>query len=165
MTGVVLLPLFLGNTKLRKYLTPPQRILIAAQQSYRCPGELCRNKQLLPSTWELDHIRPLCFGGDNSMKNLQILCPNCHALKTQREQIYYNGLKENSATQKSNTNPPLYFDRSSNRYVITYVHRNKRKRKSFSCAKYKGNKRTKLKAISWYREQLQIGVHSLQLFT
>jgi len=33
-----------------------------------------------PAPLELDHINSDHF--DNSLENLQILCPNCHALKT-----------------------------------------------------------------------------------
>ena len=34
---------------------------------------------------ELDHIKPLNFGGNNLPNNLQILCNSCHKLKTKSE--------------------------------------------------------------------------------
>lgn len=43
--------------------------------------------QLLPETWELDHVVPLFAGGSNDLGNLEVLCPNCHRLKTQEERM------------------------------------------------------------------------------
>ncbi|WP_423804842.1 HNH endonuclease [Nereida ignava] len=42
-------------------------------------------KMGLPETAEMDHCRPLHAGGSNAIDNLQLLCPNCHALKTRRD--------------------------------------------------------------------------------
>jgi hypothetical protein len=69
----------------RKKFTEVQKRLLACKQHYMCVGEGCKNMQLLPCTWELDHITPLCQQGTNNYENLQIICPNCHALKTQGE--------------------------------------------------------------------------------
>lgn len=35
---------------------------------------------------QIDHVLPLCWGGEHSMSNLQALCVQCHALKTTAEQ-------------------------------------------------------------------------------
>jgi len=67
----------------RKRLTPAQRIILAASQQYRCA--MC--DALLPSAWEVDHRVPLYDGGSNDWSNLHVICPVCHALKTQREAI------------------------------------------------------------------------------
>ena len=32
-----------------------------------------------------DHKRPVKYGGDNKISNCQLLCANCHALKTRYE--------------------------------------------------------------------------------
>ena len=37
------------------------------------------------SGMEIDHIKPLASGGDNSYDNLQALCKPCHFVKTQHE--------------------------------------------------------------------------------
>lgn len=34
---------------------------------------------------EIDHIKPRHLGGDHSKSNLQILCANCHTIKTREE--------------------------------------------------------------------------------
>ena len=69
----------------RKKFTEVQKRLLACRQDYMCVGDICKNLQLLPCTWELDHIKPLFLHGTNDSDNLQIICPNCHAQKTQRE--------------------------------------------------------------------------------
>jgi len=56
---------------------------LLADQLYRC--KQCNTT--LPSTWEVDHIQPLHRGGDNHYRNLQVLCPHCHGVKTQRERL------------------------------------------------------------------------------
>jgi 5-methylcytosine-specific restriction endonuclease McrA len=67
----------------RKFLTPAQKQRLAAEQKY-----LCRECDiLLPSTWQVDHVIPLHLGGTNEWQNLQILCPLCHANKSQLEAI------------------------------------------------------------------------------
>jgi 5-methylcytosine-specific restriction endonuclease McrA len=37
------------------------------------------------STWEIDHIVPICLGGVNTFSNIQILCPSCHETKSRPE--------------------------------------------------------------------------------
>jgi 5-methylcytosine-specific restriction protein A len=46
----------------------------------RC--RLCREKGKTVRAVEVDHIRPLHKGGDNSRENLQPLCRPCHRAKT-----------------------------------------------------------------------------------
>lgn len=41
-----------------------------------------RYKIRFPNQLTLDHITPLCRGGSNNKKNLQILCFECHEKKT-----------------------------------------------------------------------------------
>ena len=48
-------------------------------------GDWC-SIELYPSLWEVDHITPLNEGGSNVWPdNFQLLCPNCHSVKTKRE--------------------------------------------------------------------------------
>ena len=54
---------------------------IAFKQHYKCDD--CKN--MLPPTFQVDHITPFSLTADNSEKNLQILCANCHSIKTQKE--------------------------------------------------------------------------------
>lgn len=57
---------------------------VAHRQNYMCVGAC---KRLLPPTYQIDHIRALFHGGENDEANLQALCPNCHADKTQKELV------------------------------------------------------------------------------
>ena len=54
---------------------------VAASQEWKCK----KCVTTLSSAFQIDHIIPKCQGGTNDVSNLQALCPNCHALKTQKE--------------------------------------------------------------------------------
>jgi 5-methylcytosine-specific restriction endonuclease McrA len=82
----------------RKIFSEPQKRQIAFHQEYKCVGEICRSMKLLPPQWELDHFNPLFKGGSNyynfenkndQENNLCVICPGCHAIKTQREKIEF----------------------------------------------------------------------------
>lgn len=45
----------------------------------------CQKCGITSNYLELDHILPICFGGDNQLCNLQWLCRECHAAKTSYE--------------------------------------------------------------------------------
>lgn len=60
-----------------------EKKIVAARAAWRCSS--CDS--LLASTYQIDHIKPLCEGGSNSISNLTALCVSCHARKTQLEAI------------------------------------------------------------------------------
>ena len=64
-------------TRKRQYSTT-HRIEVAYKNEYKCT--MC--DQILPPTFEIDHIQELRDGGEDTFENLQALCPNCHAEKT-----------------------------------------------------------------------------------
>lgn len=74
-----------GDTKNRVQWNHVERTQVCVDQKYRC--NVCRI--CLPTTWELDHIIPLHKGGLDGPPNLQMLCAQCHAEKTQDEMIDY----------------------------------------------------------------------------
>lgn len=47
----------------------------------------CNNCDETLNKYEIDHVLPLYDGGDNSLENLQALCPECHESKTNKENI------------------------------------------------------------------------------
>lgn len=63
----------------------PEAVLkqVGAAAGWRCGA--CG--ELLSSVFELDHRVPLHKGGTDAAENLQPLCCQCHALKTQRERL------------------------------------------------------------------------------
>jgi 5-methylcytosine-specific restriction protein A len=54
---------------------------VAANWGWKC----AECKEMLESTYQIDHILPLWEGGSNEMSNLQALCAGDHARKTQLE--------------------------------------------------------------------------------
>ena len=77
----------------------PQSIkrIVAYRYKYKCANPTCQI--MLPPTWECDHIIPLwkimkepslVKGDPNHVDNLQPLCPNCHRIKTMREELERN---------------------------------------------------------------------------
>lgn len=106
----------------RKKFSEVQKRIIAAHQQYLCAGKTCREqKKLLPETWELDHIQPLHLGGSNfydftdpgnNKNNLQVLCPLCHARKTQIERINFFQCEKNHKY----ANEPHHFVPASHYY-------------------------------------------------
>lgn len=54
---------------------------LAHKQNYLC--NICN--VCLPPSYQADHIIPHKISNDDSEENIQILCPNCHSVKTQRE--------------------------------------------------------------------------------
>lgn len=65
----------------RRLVSEATKKQVAAGQAWRCAG--C--DQLLPASFQVDHVMPLSVGGSNEPDNLAALCPNCHAKKTQEE--------------------------------------------------------------------------------
>ena len=57
--------------------------MVGASQSWNC----AHCAQVLPAAYQIDHRIPLASGGADALSNLQALCPNCHAAKTQREAV------------------------------------------------------------------------------
>lgn len=64
------------NTK--RSVSETKKKFVASRQQWRCND--CQ--QQLDHTYEVDHIKDLRFGGDNSVDNLVALCRNCHGKKT-----------------------------------------------------------------------------------
>ena len=72
---------FAHTFRKRRRLSAFQRNCIAYQQEWKCA--MCRN--LLPPSFQIDHLVALQNGGLDHQSNLQCLCANCHAFKTAAE--------------------------------------------------------------------------------
>ena len=86
----------------RKFYSEVQKRKIAYHQKYLCVGELCESLKILPSEWEADHKIPIFEGGSNfynfddsndPTNNIQIICSNCHAYKSSKEQVEFYALE------------------------------------------------------------------------
>jgi hypothetical protein len=67
--------------KFKRSVSESKKKYIAAKQGWKCRE--C--SQILPATYEVDHITRLQHGGSNELDNLQALCPSCHRNKTMME--------------------------------------------------------------------------------
>ena len=66
--------------KRKREVSRMRRWDIAYRQKYLCPcGEL------LKPSFEVDHVVPLCEGGEDVEENLRAMCRGCHGQKTRRE--------------------------------------------------------------------------------
>jgi 5-methylcytosine-specific restriction protein A len=69
----------MNTRKLR--LNNNERFLLLKLQGNCC----CLCKQRIYDIYDVDHIQPLCFQGQDTIQNLQALCLECHRRKTTYE--------------------------------------------------------------------------------
>lgn len=74
----------------RKSIRESVKKQICYRQSYKC----AKCSDLLPPSLQIDHIIPYCLSQNNEEDNLQALCPNCHSLKSQKENIRISQFKK-----------------------------------------------------------------------
>lgn len=70
-------------TRKKRSVSETKKKFVASQQNWKCGH--CRKQ--LDHTFEVDHIRDLQHGGDNSVQNLVALCRNCHGRKTSMSKL------------------------------------------------------------------------------
>ena len=68
----------MNNVKHKRSVSESKKKYIASQQGWKCA--MCSN--ILDATYEIDHKLDLQYGGSNHVSNLAALCPNCHRMKT-----------------------------------------------------------------------------------
>ena len=71
--------------------------LIRSNQKDQC--NLCSNSLFYKG--EFDHIQPVVIGGNSNQENCQLLCSNCHLLKTREEQKLSNNFKDLTKLQEA----------------------------------------------------------------
>lgn len=75
----------------RRKLTATEREIVLRRQEGMCVELGCQAKEsgnTGETYFEADHIVPHCVTGNNDLTNMQLLCPNCHTMKTKREMRY-----------------------------------------------------------------------------
>jgi len=70
-------------TKEKRNVTNLMKKTVAANQKWSC----AHCKEMLDSSYEVDHKLALFNGGTNDMDNLVALCRNCHGKKTMKERL------------------------------------------------------------------------------
>ena len=81
-----------NKNKSKRKLKEKDKKIIASAQEWKCK----KCFELLPSSFQVDHIIPFSISKNDSHSNLEALCPNCHSKKTQKEHsriIKYKKLK------------------------------------------------------------------------
>jgi hypothetical protein len=69
--------------KEKRNVTNLMKKTVAANQKWSC----AHCKEILDSSYEVDHIVALFNGGTNDLDNLVALCRNCHGKKTMKERL------------------------------------------------------------------------------
>jgi hypothetical protein len=59
---------------IRRSPIPQLRQILLTESRYQC--SICGSKSYL----EVDHIKPISFGGESTLDNLLVLCPTCHSM-------------------------------------------------------------------------------------
>lgn len=65
----------------RRHLSESVKKRVAADQEWRC----AKCAKILPATFQVDHVIPHAIGGSDHPRNLEALCVDCHASKSQVE--------------------------------------------------------------------------------
>lgn len=65
----------------KRHLGNSMKKRVGASQEWRC----AKCKELLPATFQVDHVVPHAIGGTDHPSNLEALCVECHAAKSQSE--------------------------------------------------------------------------------
>lgn len=67
----------------RKRLTAAERTKIFKRQKNKCAD--CKLELTRDIPVHFDHKRPIALGGSDTLRNIQALCPTCHAKKTRED--------------------------------------------------------------------------------
>ena len=72
-----------GQRRFKRSVSESKKRFVSARQNWLC--KKCGN--MLPATYEIDHVVRLDRGGSNEVSNLESLCPSCHRSKTLLENL------------------------------------------------------------------------------
>lgn len=86
--------------KLNRKVSEVTKKIIASNQEWKCG--FC--KQILPPSYQIDHIVPHSICNNDEQDNLMALCPTCHANKTQSEARRISEYKKIKSYCPDNTN-------------------------------------------------------------
>ena len=99
----------------RRHLSDVEKRRIAWSQEWKCNH--CR--ELLPFTYEIDHVMALSIGGEDDTKNMQALCNNCHAQKTVGDNRRARAVQ---MYQKTGRSLPIYCSACNVWYSMFFMH-------------------------------------------
>ncbi len=85
-----------GPRRRQDRFSPAMMRRTRATQNDKC--NLC--DKLLYRSGEFDHIKPVCISGTASIDNCQLLCSNCHSMKSHSDQQVSNNYLDLSKLQE-----------------------------------------------------------------
>ena len=90
----------MSSIKKSRYISEKTKKLVLEYQNYQCANNptspalnlhnykcllwICNDGFFDDSGYDFDHIDEHCITSDNSIFNIQALCPNCHRVKTKK---------------------------------------------------------------------------------
>jgi len=74
----------------RRTLRERQKRIVAAAASWKC--QIC--EKTVNESYQIDHVIPLWANGPDTIENCQLLCAQCHADKTYREEDLRHRINE-----------------------------------------------------------------------
>jgi len=89
----------------KKYISKKVKDNVLLRQENKCANSIKNYSCLLwkinngffdEAGYEFDHINEYCLTFDNTINNIQALCPNCHSVKTKR---FMNNKKKFTTTE------------------------------------------------------------------
>ena len=100
------------NENKKKYICREVKDMVLKNQQYKCANSIkdyncllwmINNGNFDESGYQFDHINEFCLSSDNTVNNIQALCPNCHAVKTKR----FMGDKSMNSLERHNDYTPM----------------------------------------------------------
>jgi hypothetical protein len=135
----------------RRMYSEVQKRMIAHKQQWKCVGEICTGIIPLTRTWNLDHVVPLWKGGLDSIHNLQIICSECHSIKTQRERVTFyfeKRLKDSPLLMDDKIKVSIYYHKDQ-RWRVIFPKKIHCKSKYFSSKSSGSIEAAKQDALTW----------------
>ena len=122
------------NENKKKYICREVKDIVLKNQQYKCANSIKNYNCLLwminngnfdEAGYQFDHINEYCLSSDNSVTNIQALCPNCHAVKTKRfmqnKKIFSTfELDNGSGIMEVDNGSPTYISDDSDAMDIDY---------------------------------------------
>jgi predicted DNA-binding protein (UPF0278 family) len=113
---------WINNKSKRGTMTSERRQQVIKKCKDKC--NICKKKFVF---YEIDHIKPLAAGGEDTLINLQSLCKSCHYEKTKNEveNNEYVRLSDTESSFNNQVKSVMFSEQANNHAFIERIHDNK----------------------------------------